>query len=230
MHFDIITLFPQMFQGPLSESIIKRAENKGVIEISYHNLRDFAEDKHKTVDDTPCGGGKGMVLKVDVVDRAIQNVKTEMSNVKNKERVILLSPKGKRLNQDKVIELAKYDRLILLCGHYEEFDERIRENLIDEDISLGDFVLTGGEIAAMAVVDAVSRMVPGVLSEGSADEETFMQKDETGNYLTEYPQYTRPIEYKGWQVPEVLLSGDHSKIKKWREDKRRSLINAKSEK
>lgn len=214
MKFDVITLFPEMFNGPLSESIIKRASDKHLIEINYHNLRDFAEDKHKTVDDTPCGGGKGMVLKVDVMDKALSALKVERS----RQRVILLTPQGKRFNQDKAIELAKnYDQLILVCGHYEGFDERIREHLIDEEISIGDFVLTGGEIPAMCIIDAVSRMIPGVLSEGSAMEETFMQKDAKGNCLKEYPQYTRPIEYNGWKVPEVLISGNHPEIKKWRE-------------
>lgn len=223
MRFDIITLFPEMFVGPLSESIIKRAQNNNLIEINYHNPRDYATDAHKTVDDTPCGGGKGMVLKVDIIDKTLTEVKNQKLKVQNpRERVILLSPKGKRLNQDKVVELAQQnDRLILICGHYEEFDERIREHLIDEDISLGDFVLTGGELPAMVLVDAVSRMVPGVLAEGSANDETFMSKDEEGNYLKEYPQYTRPVEYKGWRVPEVLLSGNHAEIKKWREKRQR---------
>lgn len=223
-----------MFNGPLSESIIKRASDKNLIEINYHNLRDFAEDKHKTVDDTPCGGGKGMVLKVDVMDRALQYVisthaepargRTEAGE--KSHRTILLTPKGKRFNQDKAIELAKnYDQLILVCGHYEGFDERIREHLIDEEISIGDFVLTGGEIPAMCIIDAVSRMIPDVLSEGSETEETFMQKDTKGNYLKEYPQYTRPIEYNDWKVPEILLSGNHPEIKKWRESQSEIILN-----
>ena len=220
MKFDIITLFPEMFNGPLSESIIKRASDKNLIEINCHNLRDSAPDKHKTVDDTPCGGGKGMVLKVDVMDSAIAQVKSSSDDKIENKRVgtILLTPKGERFNQDKAIELAKnYDQLILICGHYEGFDERIREHLVDEEISIGDFVLTGGEIPAMCIIDAVSRMVPGVLSEGSEADETFMAKDEKGNYLKEYPQYTRPIDYKGWIVPEVLMSGDHKKIAEWRD-------------
>jgi len=242
MIFDIITLFPEMFSGPLSESIIKRAQDKKLIEIKYHNLRDYAEDKHKTVDDTPYGGGKGMVLKVDVVDRALRSVisthpepagglrvpplpEGRLGGVGDEEgkkshHIILLTPQGKRFTQDKAIELAqKYDRIILICGHYEGFDERIRD-LVDEEISIGDFVLTGGEIPAMAIVDAVSRMVPGVLAEGSSNEETFMQKNEKSEYLKEYPQYTRPEEYKEAKVPEILLSGDHGEIKKWRENHR----------
>lgn len=224
MQFDVITLFPQMFTGPLSESIIKRACEKDIIKINYHDLRDSATDKHKTVDDTPCGGGKGMVLKIDVMDAALAAVQTKSKkqNVeRKKQRTILLTPKGQTFTQDKAIELAeKYDDLILICGHYEGFDERIRDNLVDEEISIGDFVLTGGELPAMIIIDAVSRMVHGVLSEGSATEETFMQKDESGKYLNEYPQYTRPIEYKGWKVPDILQSGDHKKIAEWRREKR----------
>jgi tRNA (guanine37-N1)-methyltransferase len=217
MKFNIITLFPEMFAGPLSESIIKRAQEKNLIEVNYYNLRDFAEDKHKTVDDTPYGGGQGMVLKVDVMDRAINAIKTKSKKI----RKILLTPQGKIFNQEKAIELAQnYDELVLVCGHYEGFDQRIRENLIDEEISIGEFVLTGGELPAMILVDAISRMVPGVLSPGSADEETFMQKDKAGKYLKEYPQYTRPIEYNGWKVPEILASGNHGEIKKWRESQR----------
>jgi len=192
MKFDIITLFPEMFQGPLSESIIKRAREKELIEINYHNLRGFALDKHKTVDDTPYGGGKGMLLKVDVVDRAIRSIELQVPSTEYRVRKILLTPQGIRLNQDKVQQLARdYDNLILICGHYEGFDERIREHLIDEEISIGDFVLTGGELPAMILVDAVSRMVPGVLSKGSSNEESFMQKDSNGKYLKEYPQYGR---------------------------------------
>lgn len=224
MKFDIITLFPEMFSGPLSESIIKRAQDNKLIEINYHNLRDYAEDKHKTVDDTPYGGGKGMVLKVDVLDRALQSVistQAVLSAGEKSHHIILLTPQGQRFNQDKAIELAeKYDQITLVCGHYEGFDERIRD-LVDEEISIGDFVLTGGEIPAMAIVDAVSRMVPGVLAEGSSDEETFMQRNDKGEYLKEYPQYTRPEEYKGIKVPEILLSGDHKKIADWRDKERK---------
>lgn len=223
MKFDIITLFPEMFKGPLSESIIKRAQEDKIIEINYHNLRDFATDKHKTVDDTPYGGGQGMVLKVDVMDAALRHVKRQKTKDKSLgARTILLTPQGERLNQDKVRELAeKYDNLILIAGHYEGFDQRIRENLIDEEISIGDFVLTGGELPAMILVDAVSRMVPGVLAAGSADEESFMQKDSDGKSLKEYPQYTKPAVYNGWSVPEILKSGDHKKIAEWRNDMRK---------
>lgn len=228
MKFDIITLFPEMFVGPMSESILKRAQDKGTIEIKCHNLRDYAEDKHKTVDDTPYGGGAGMVMKVNIIDKAINDVisshaEPAAGRIKAGERsyrTILLTPKGQRINQDRVVELAEsYDNLILICGHYEGFDERVR-SLVDEEISIGDFVMTGGELPAMCIVDAVSRMVPGVLTEGSPDEESFMQKDENGEYLKEYPQYTRPLEYNGDKVPEILLSGNHAEIKKWRESHR----------
>jgi len=222
MKFNIITLFPEMFHSPLSESILKRAQENNLIEITYHNLRDYAIDKHKTVDDTPYGGGKGMVLKVDVMDRAIRTIQSQVPSTQYPVRAILLTPQGKRLDQDKVRELVKYDNLILVCGHYEGFDERIREHLIDEEISIGDFVLTGGELPAMILVDAVSRMVPGVLSEGSSDEESFMQKNNDGEFLKEYPQYTRPEKYNGWDVPEILKSGNHAEIKKWRDRHRLS--------
>lgn len=229
MKFDIITLFPEMFISPFSESIIKRAQEEGKISIKLHQLRNFATDKHRSVDDTPYGGGKGMVLRVDIIDSAISNVKflihsansgqvsKQKRSKKKKIRTILLSPRGKRFNQDKAKQITKYDNIILICGHYEGFDERVR-NLVDEEISIGDFVLTGGEIPAMVIVDAVSRLIPGVLAEESPDNESFMGKDEKGNYLLEYPQYTRPLEYEGKKVPEVLLSGNHAKIKKWREE------------
>ncbi len=214
MEINILTLFPQMFTGPLSESIIKRAIEKDIVKINLVNFRDFAEDKHKTVDDTPYGGGAGMVLKVNVLDDAIQSIAG-----KNREEyhVVLLTPQGERFSQRKAESLVQKKKLILICGHYEGFDERIREHLIDEEISLGDFVLSGGEIAAMAVTDAVVRLVPGALGKDeSSSEESFSLKDEEGNVLLEYPQYTKPFEYKNWKVPEVLVSGNHAEIKKWR--------------
>ena len=215
MKINILTLFPEMFQGPLSESIIKRAIGKGIVEINYFNLRDYAEDKHKTVDDTPYGGGAGMVLKIETMDLAISNIVG-----KNREdfRIILMTPQGKTFNQEKARELTSYKNLLLICGHYEGFDERIREHLIDEEISLGEFVLTGGEIAAAAIVDSVVRLLPGALgNDDSSMEESFsLEKD--GQKLLEYPIYTKPAIYKGWEVPTVLLSGDHKKIKEWRID------------
>ncbi|MFA5157843.1 MAG: tRNA (guanosine(37)-N1)-methyltransferase TrmD [Patescibacteria group bacterium] len=216
MKFDIVTLFPQMFDGPLSESIIKRAQEKKLVEIVFHQLRDYSEDKHHNVDDTPCGGGKGMVLRVDVVDKAINSVESRKSKVES-ARKILLSPKGRTYNQDIAKELSALDNIILICGHYEGFDERIYD-LVDDVISIGDYVLTGGEIPAMTIVDSVSRLIPGVLSEDSPESESFMEKDKEGNYLLEYPQYTRPIEYKGKKVPDVLMSGNHAEIEKWRRE------------
>lgn len=216
MNIFIITLFPEMFNGPLSESIIKRAIKNNIVKVNYINPRDFASDLHKTVDDTPCGGGAGMVLKVDVFDKAIKSI---VADKRNDYHIVLMTPQGKRYGQSRAIEFSKKKNLILICGHYEGFDERIRQYLVDEQISIGDFVLSGGEIPAMAVVDSVVRLLPGALGKNqSSEEESFSIKDEKGNILLEYPQYTRPVEYKGWKVPDVLLSGDHAKIKEWRLD------------
>jgi len=215
LEINILTLFPQMFLGPLSESIVNRAQEKEVVNINLINFRDFAKDKHKTVDDTPYGGGTGMVLKVDVIDEAISAI---VGKNRKDYHIILMTPQGKRFNQKKAEELSRtYEKLILICGHYEGFDERIREHLVDEEISLGDFVLSGGEIAAMAITDAVIRLIPGALGKDeSSKEESFSLKDEEGNTLLEYPQYTKPNEYKDWKVPDVLKSGNHAEIKKWR--------------
>lgn len=213
MEIKILTLFPEMFTGPFTESIIKRAVNKGVIDIELINIRDFAEDKHKTVDDTPYGGGAGMVIKVDVIDRAIKSI---VKNKRNQFHIILMTPQGKTFRQDVAEELSQKKKMILICGHYEGFDERIREHLIDEEISLGDFVLSGGEIGAMAVTDAVVRLLPGALGKDeSSQEESFgLKKD--NKKLLEYPIYTKPVVYKKWTVPAILLSGNHQKIKEWR--------------
>ena len=211
MKFNIITLFPEMFTGPLTESIIKRAQANGLIEINLSQLRDFADDKHSTVDDTPYGGGKGMVLKVDVLDKAISSARSKY----RKTRVALLSPRGRTYNQDIAKELSEEESLTLVCGRYEGFDERVY-NLVDDVISIGNYVLTGGEIPAMAIIDSVSRLLPGVIIEESFINESFMAKDESGKYLLEYPQYTRPLDYKGEKVPDVLLSGNHAEIEKWR--------------
>ena len=213
MKFNVISLFPEMFVGPLSESILKRAQNNGLIDINLVQLRDFALDKHKTVDDTPYGGGAGMVLKVDVVASAIENTK---KNIKGKTRTILLTPGGNKFDQKKAIELSKYDNLIMISGHYEGFDQRIHDNLIDEEISIGDYVLTGGELPAMVMIDAISRMVPGVIKEESAKNESFM-----GDGF-DYPVYTRPVEFEGWKVPDVLQNGNHAEIEKWRNENKKS--------
>jgi len=213
-----------MFECAFSESIIKRAKEKKVVKINLINLRDFADDKHKTVDDTPYGGGAGMVLKVDVIDKAINSI---VGNNRKEYKVILMTPQGKRYDQPKAEELSKQKKLIFICGHYEGFDERIREHLVDEQISLGDFVLSGGEIPAMAIVDSIVRLIPGALGKNeSSEEESFSLKDEKGNLLLEYPHYTRPVEYKGWKVPDVLQSGNHAKISNWRlEQAKKRTIN-----
>ncbi len=205
MKFSVLTLFPEMFT-PLKESIIGKAVEDKKIELNLINIRDFSKDKHKKVDDTPYGGGAGMVMKADVVYDAYQSVREEGA------KVIFLSPQGKTLNQDKVKKLAKEKYLILLCGHYEGIDQRVIDEIVDEEISIGDYVLTGGELPAMVLIDSVSRYVDGVLSEESIKEESFT------NNLLEYPQYTRPEIFHGIKVPEVLLSGHHENIKKWREE------------
>ena len=215
MRIDILTLFPEMFNGPLSESIIKRAIDKNVVQIRYFNLRDYAEDKHKTVDDTPYGGGAGMVLKIEVMDRAISEI---VGEDRKDYRIILMTPQGTTFSQKKARELATEKNILLICGHYEGFDERIREHLVDEEISLGNFVLTGGEIAAAAIVDSVVRLLPGALGNNDSSIEESFSLEKDGETLLEYPIYTKPADYKGWKVPEVLTSGDHQRIKDWRLD------------
>lgn len=216
----ILTLFPQMFKGPFDFSIIKRAVKDGKIEINLVDIRDFGEGKHQVVDDKPYGGGIGMVIKVDVLEKAINSVKDENLN-KDEQRIILTSASGKNYNQNKAREFSKLKHLIIICGHYEGVDERIME-FIDEEISIGEFVLTGGEIPAMLIADSVVRLVPGVLKEGATRLESF--SDET----LEHPQYTRPENYKGLKVPEVLLSGNHEKIEEWKREQ--SLVKTKKNK
>jgi len=208
--FDIITIFPKIFDSYFNESIIKRARKKKIIKIRTHNIRDFAADKHKTVDDRPYGGGPGMVLKVEPIYKCIKSIKK-----KKKSQIILLTPKGKTFNQQKAQQLTKYDQLILIAGHYEGFDERIRK-YVDEGISIGNYVLTGGEVPAMIIVDAISRLLPGVLGDkNSPKDETFSISEK---YI-EYPHYTRPEKFKGQKVPKILLSGNHKKIAAWRQNK-----------
>ena len=216
MKFDVLTLFPEMFE-PVKQSILGRAEEKEKLEINLINIRDFSKDIHKHVDDTPYGGGKGMVIKPDVVYDAYNSIK-DRENAK----CIYMSPQGKVLNQKKCIELSKEEHLIILCGHYEGIDQRVLDKIVDEEISIGDYVLTGGELPAMCLIDSVSRYIPGVLSEGSTDEESFSN----GNIL-EYPQYTRPEEFEGMKVPEVLISGNHKKIAEWRKEKSLEITNKK---
>lgn len=203
MKFDILTLFPEMFEA-IKTSIIGRAEEKNLININITNIRDFSEDKHKKVDDTPYGGGAGMVIKPDVVYSAYSSL-----NIKN-AKVIYMSPQGKTLNQSKVEELSKEEHLIIICGHYEGIDQRVLDKIVDEEISIGDYVLTGGEIPAMVLIDSVSRYVDGVLAKDSKIEESF------SNGLLEYPQYTRPEIFMNEKVPEILISGHHENINKWR--------------
>ncbi len=210
MKFNVLTLFPEMFNS-LKMSILGRAEENGKIEINLINIREFSKDKHKKVDDTPYGGGAGMVIKPDVVYDAYSSITSKQTNASTKKaKVIYLTPQGNRLTQAKVRELSKEDELILLCGHYEGIDERVLEKIVDEEISIGDYVLTGGELPAMVLIDAISRHVEGVLNNESIEEESF------SNGLLEYPQYTRPEEFMGERVPDVLLSGHHKNIEEWR--------------
>jgi len=204
MHFDIFTLFPDMFQGPFTESILKRAQERGLLSIALHNIRDVATDKHHIVDDYPYGGGAGMVMKPEPIFAAIEAVYESGP-------IIPLTPQGRLFNQQIARTLAQEQRVTLLCGHYEGIDERVRQHLVTDEISIGDYVLTGGELAAMVVVDAVSRLIPGVLGADASIQE----ESHSGNLL-EYPHYTRPPEFRGWRVPDILLTGHHAQIARWR--------------
>lgn len=213
MKITILTLFPEMFAGPFDHSIIKNAKEKELVDIRFINIRDFGEGKHKMVDDTEYGGGIGMVMKVDVLHKAIEKSRISKKELTGQEKVILLSATGKTYSQKTAEELSELDHLILICGHYEGVDERIKD-YIDEEISIGDFVVTGGEIPAMLMVDSVTRLVHGVLPVGATTDESFSEID--GKTLLEYPHFTKPREYKEKKVPEVLLSGNHPKIHEWR--------------
>ena len=222
MRIDILTLFPEMFQSPFSTGIFKRAVDHKLVSINLHNIRGYTYDKHRTVDDYPYGGGPGMVLKPEPIFEAVESIKSEIypEGGSNKLPIILLTPQGRPFSQPIARELSRYSHLILICGHYEGIDERVREYLVTDEISIGDYVLTGGELPAMVVIDAVVRLLPGVLgSEASPLDESH------SNGLLEYPQYTRPEVYRGWSVPEVLLSGNHAQIAKWRREQviRRTL-------
>lgn len=208
MRISILTLFPEMFQGPFSYSIIKNAIDKKIVDINYTNIRDFGEGHHKVVDDKPYGGGKGMILRVDVLNKAIQATK-DLPRGKAGQKVILLTPTGKTFNQKMAKQLSKMEHLILVCGHYEGVDKRV-EKFVDEKLSIGDFIVTGGEIPAMLIVDAVVRLLKGVLKEDVTSKESFSP-------FLEYPQYTKPRLYKNLRVPKVLLSGNHNKIDNWRQ-------------
>ena len=207
MRFDVLSIFPEMFHSPLQFSLLKKAQEKNLIEIGLHDIRDWAEDKHNMTDDAPYGGGCGMVMKVEPVERALAAVKrTDVQPL-----VILMTPQGEKFSQKIAASLAGKEHLIIICGRYEGFDERIRQHLADREISIGDYILTGGELSALVLIDAVSRLIPGVLgNDESAETESF------SGGLLEYPQYTRPAEYKGWGVPDVLVSGNHAQIDRWR--------------
>jgi tRNA (guanine37-N1)-methyltransferase len=206
IRFDVLSIFPEMLRSPLDFSLLKKAREKGLIEIGLHDIRDWAEDKHRMTDDAPYGGGCGMVMKVEPLERALKSIRRADAQ----SLVVLMTPQGETFHQKIAAEFAKQNQMILICGRYEGFDERIREHLVDREISIGDYILTGGELSALVVIDAVSRLIPGVLgNDASAAKESFSQG------LLEYPQYTRPAEYKGWCVPEVLASGNHAQIERW---------------
>ena len=208
MRIDLLTIFPNMFRGPFDESLVKRAVEGGLVSINLHDIRRWAKDRHKTVDDYPYGGGPGMVMKPDVLFAATESV---LELAPQREPVILLTPAGRRLTHEIVVELAAKERLVIICGRYEGFDARVHEHLATDEISIGDFVLSGGELAAMALVDAVVRLIPGALGSPQSNvEESFAEG------LLEAPHYTRPPEFRGWTVPDVLVSGDHGKVAKWR--------------
>lgn len=218
MKIDILTLFPEMFVGPFDTSMLKKAKDKGLVEINIHNLRNWANDKHKTVDDRPYGGGAGMILKVDILDKAISQLKKSKKNTK----IILLDAGGNKFTQKEAQRLSKSKHLIIIAGHYEGVDFRVHEHIADEVISIGDYILTGGEIPAMVLVDSIVRLIPGVLNPHSLKHESYtplkIENLKIENF-TEYPQFTRPEVYRGWKVPEILLSGNHTEIEKWRKQK-----------
>ena len=216
MRIDVLTLFPPMFAGPLDESIIKRARETGRLDLKIHNLRDYAHNRHKTVDDRPFGGGPGMLLKPEPIFEAVEDLGREST------RVILFSPAGRRFNQAVACELAGQEHLLLISGHYEGFDERVREQLADDELSIGDYVLTNGGLPAMVVIDAVVRLLPGVLGDQQS-----AQDDSFSHGLLEHPQYTRPAEFRGMKVPEVLLSGNHAEIAQWRAQQARLRTRAR---
>ena len=216
IRFDILTIFPEMFASPCGCSLLRKALDRGLIAIQLHDIRTYAEDKHRVTDDAPYGGGGGMVMKVEPIDRALCSIPLLDEEVP----IILLTPQGERFSQKMAEELAAYRQLVLVCGHYEGVDERVRTQLVNREISIGDYVLTGGELSAMVVVDAVSRLVPGVL--GNCES---ARADSFSTGLLEYPHYTRPAEYRGWKVPEVLLMGNHREIEMWR--RRESLLRTR---
>ena len=223
MRFDIMTLFPELVERVLSESIIGRAQKSGVITVKCHNIREYSEDKHRRVDDTPYGGGKGMLMMAPPIYNCYEAICRELDEmgVGARRKVVYMSPRGKVFDQTKAKELSELDELIILCGHYEGVDQRIIDEIVDEEISIGDFVLTGGEIPACLVTDAVARLVDGVLSDAECYE-----KESISSGLLEYPQYTRPYEFHGVKVPDVLISGHHGNIDKWREERSEDITKS----
>ena len=211
--FDILSIFPEMFASPLNFSLLKKAQDKGILDISLHDIRDWADDKHRMTDDAPYGGGCGMVMKLEPVEKALAAIRKKHQEYGT---VVLMTPQGEVFNQKIAEELSEKKRIIIICGRYEGVDERIRERLVDREISIGDYILTGGELAALVLIDAVSRLIPDVLGNPEST-----QSESFSHNLLEYPQYTRPSNYKGWMVPEVLLNGNHAEIELWR--KRESL-------
>lgn len=213
MRIDVVTLFPEMFFGPLQESILKRAQERGLLSVVLHQLRDYALDRHQMTDDAPYGGGVGMVMKPEPIFRAVRSIVGDSSEEDEDVPVILMTPQGRRLTQEMAMAWAERPRLLFLCGHYEGVDERVREHIVTDEISIGDYVLTGGELAAMVVIDAVARFIPGVLgaSESAA-------RDSHASGLLEGPHYTRPANFEGHEVPPILLSGDHAAIARWRRE------------
>ena len=222
MLIDVLTIFPKMFDTVLGESIIKRAKEKGVVEINVIDLRLFSKDKHRKVDDKPFGGGPGMVMNAEPFFEAVNYIRKKTKDVRLKTRIVLLGPKGRRFDQALAAKLSKYEHIVFLCGHYEGIDERVAGHLADDEISIGDFILTGGELPAMVIIDGVVRLLPGALGdEDSCKDESFTEN------LLEYPHYTRPADYNGMKVPDVLLSGDHEKIKEWRKKEAVKLTRKK---
>ncbi len=207
LRIDIVTLFPEIFEGPLGSSIVGRARKENIVEINTVDLRDFTHDRHRTVDDKPYGGGPGMLMKIEPLYEAVQSLKKENS------KVILTSPRGERFTQSAARELSGESHLIILCGHYEGVDERVRLSLVDREFSIGDYILTSGNLPAMVMADAITRLLPGALGDPESDRDESFE-----NGLLEYPQYTRPPEFNGWKVPEILLSGNHAEIEKWRRE------------
>ena len=221
MDFHVLTIFPEMFESPFSSGLISKASVKGLIKINCHDIRKYSTDRHKSVDDYPFGGGPGMVLKPEPIFSAVEDLQSS-NEIGNNSRIIVMSPQGRMFDKNIARELTRYDELVLICGRYEGIDDRVIQNLADEELSIGNYILNGGELAAMVVIDAVSRLLPGVVGSEQSILEDSLSED-----LLKYPQYTRPRSFRGFEVPEVLLSGNHKIIEKWRKDKSIEKTNNK---